>query len=229
MLVAQSCPTLCNPMDYRPPGSSVPGILQARILEWVAFPSPGDLPSSGFEMGSPSLQTHSLPSEPIYIDIKPLYCTPEANMLYQLYSNFLKDHKIMFYKRKNMEWINIGRNNRIDEAFLVAFFFFWLQLDTQHLSSSIRDKPMPPAVEFPIIASFKIKLYRTWAISPSSLPNDCLSAVIVNSTIYWMNKGMHTWKSISVVFILESIVYSVYTLWMSDKLIQEIISIMHIP
>ena len=35
-LVAQSCPTLCNPMDCRPPGSSVPGILQARILEWVA-------------------------------------------------------------------------------------------------------------------------------------------------------------------------------------------------
>ena len=38
MLVAQSCPTLCNPMDYSPPGSSVHGILQARILEWVAIP-----------------------------------------------------------------------------------------------------------------------------------------------------------------------------------------------
>ena len=32
----QSCPTLCNPRDGRPPGSPVPGILQARILEWVA-------------------------------------------------------------------------------------------------------------------------------------------------------------------------------------------------
>ena len=32
----QSCPTLCNPTDSSPPGSSVPGILQARILEWVA-------------------------------------------------------------------------------------------------------------------------------------------------------------------------------------------------
>ena len=31
-----SCPTLCDPMDYSPPGSSVYGILQARILEWVA-------------------------------------------------------------------------------------------------------------------------------------------------------------------------------------------------
>ena len=38
-LVTQSCPTLCNPMDCRPPGSSVHGILQARILEWVAMPS----------------------------------------------------------------------------------------------------------------------------------------------------------------------------------------------
>ena len=41
--VTQSCPTLCNPMDCSPPGSSVYGILQARILEWVAIPSPGDL------------------------------------------------------------------------------------------------------------------------------------------------------------------------------------------
>ena len=33
----QSCPTLCDPIDGSPPGSSVPGILQARILEWVAI------------------------------------------------------------------------------------------------------------------------------------------------------------------------------------------------
>ena len=33
----QSCPTLCNPIDGSPPGSSVPGILQARTLEWVAI------------------------------------------------------------------------------------------------------------------------------------------------------------------------------------------------
>ena len=35
--VAQSCPTLCGPVDYSPTGSSVHGILQARILEWVAI------------------------------------------------------------------------------------------------------------------------------------------------------------------------------------------------
>ena len=34
----QSCPTLCDPIDGSPPGSSVPGIPQARALEWVAIP-----------------------------------------------------------------------------------------------------------------------------------------------------------------------------------------------
>ena len=38
-LAAQTCPTLCNPMDCSPPGSLPMGILQARILEWVAMPS----------------------------------------------------------------------------------------------------------------------------------------------------------------------------------------------
>ena len=46
MLVAQSCPTLCDPMDSSLPGSSVHGILQARVLEWgaIAF---SDLHASG--------------------------------------------------------------------------------------------------------------------------------------------------------------------------------------
>ena len=39
--------TLCNPMDYSLLGSFVHGILQARILEWAPFPSPGDLPNTG--------------------------------------------------------------------------------------------------------------------------------------------------------------------------------------
>ena len=39
MKVAKSCPILCDPMDYSLPGSSVHGILQARILQWVAIPS----------------------------------------------------------------------------------------------------------------------------------------------------------------------------------------------
>ena len=48
----QSRPTLCDPMDCSPPGSSVHGILQARIPEWVAMPSSMDLPDPGIEPAS---------------------------------------------------------------------------------------------------------------------------------------------------------------------------------
>ena len=51
-------------MDCSPPGSSVHGILQTRIQEWVAIPFSGDLPNPGTEPRSPMLQTDPLPSEP---------------------------------------------------------------------------------------------------------------------------------------------------------------------
>ena len=65
VLVTQSCPTLCDPMDCSPPGSSAHGILQARILECVACPPSGDLPDPGIEpasLMSPALQ--ALPLAP---------------------------------------------------------------------------------------------------------------------------------------------------------------------
>ena len=62
VLVAQSCLTLCDPIDCSPPGSSVHGILQARKENWsgLLFPSPGDLPNPGTEPGSPTLQADYL-------------------------------------------------------------------------------------------------------------------------------------------------------------------------
>ena len=65
VLLAQSSLTLWGPMDsYSPPGSSVHGVLQARILEWVAIPSsPGDLPDPGIKPRSPARQADSLQSE----------------------------------------------------------------------------------------------------------------------------------------------------------------------
>ena len=51
-LVAQSCPTFCDPVDYSPPGSSVHGIFQAGILEWIAIPTPGNLCDPGIEPAS---------------------------------------------------------------------------------------------------------------------------------------------------------------------------------
>ena len=62
MCVSQSCLTLCNPMDCSQQDSSVHGILQARILEWVAIPfSRG---SSSPRDQTPTLQADSLLSEP---------------------------------------------------------------------------------------------------------------------------------------------------------------------
>ena len=49
MPAAQSCPTLRGPKDCSLPDSSIPGIFQARILEWLPFPLPGDLPDPGIE------------------------------------------------------------------------------------------------------------------------------------------------------------------------------------
>ena len=62
--VALSCPALCDHMDCSLPGSSIHGIFQARVLEWIAFPSPGDLPNPGIEPRSPALQADALSSEP---------------------------------------------------------------------------------------------------------------------------------------------------------------------
>ena len=64
VLVAQSFPTLSHPMDCSLPGSSVHGILQARILEWVVIPFSRGSANSGLEPGSSALQADSLPSEP---------------------------------------------------------------------------------------------------------------------------------------------------------------------
>ena len=65
--VSQSCPTLCDPMDCRPPGSSIHGIFQARVVEWVAisFSRGSSWPMDPWiEPGSPAMQADALPSEP---------------------------------------------------------------------------------------------------------------------------------------------------------------------
>ena len=61
LLIAKSCPTVYDPVDYSRPGSSVHGISQARILERVAFLSPENLPDPRIEPASPALQADSLP------------------------------------------------------------------------------------------------------------------------------------------------------------------------
>ena len=65
LCVSLSHVQLCNPMGYSLPGSSVHGILQARMLEWVPFPSPEDPPDPRF----PALQADPLPSKPTQVRI----------------------------------------------------------------------------------------------------------------------------------------------------------------
>ena len=73
----QSCPILCYPMNCSPPGSSVYGILQSRILQWVSMPLQWDFPDSGIEpcllcllhwqVGSLPLVRPGEPTGPLYI------------------------------------------------------------------------------------------------------------------------------------------------------------------
>ena len=90
----QLCPTLCNPMDCSPAGSSVRGSLQATILEWVAIPSSGELPDPGMEsvsLMSPILAggffaTSTTCADHILLTpcckgILPFYCNVKANII----------------------------------------------------------------------------------------------------------------------------------------------------
>ena len=65
MLVAQTCPTLYDPMDCSPPGAPL-SMEFSRQEYWsgLPYPFPGDLPNPGIEPVSPTLQADSLPSEP---------------------------------------------------------------------------------------------------------------------------------------------------------------------
>ena len=78
----QLCPALCDPMDCSPPGSSIHGLLQTRILEWVAIPSCRDLPNPGMETASPV--TPELQADSLLLSHGEL---GQAESLCQLYNN----------------------------------------------------------------------------------------------------------------------------------------------
>ena len=68
VLVTQSCPTLCNPVNCSPPGSSVMEFSREKYWSGLLFPSPGGLPNPGIKPGSPVLKADSLPSDPPVVD-----------------------------------------------------------------------------------------------------------------------------------------------------------------
>ena len=62
--IAKSCPTLYDPTDCSPPGSSAHGIFpRQEYWSGLPFPSPGDLPHPGIKLRSPTLQADDLPTE----------------------------------------------------------------------------------------------------------------------------------------------------------------------
>ena len=72
-------------MNCSPPGFSVHGILQVRILEWVAILFSRDFPNPGIKPGSPALQADALPSEP-----------PGKKLtVYDIYSIYLVSHLVI--------------------------------------------------------------------------------------------------------------------------------------
>ena len=107
--VAQLCSTLCDPRDYGPPGSSVYGILQALILEWVATADPG------IEPKSLALQADSLLSEPLG---KPIYiCVCKCPFFSALgrYISTAYDYYYYHFKRHHLYYLNmyyLGKSHR---------------------------------------------------------------------------------------------------------------------
>ena len=73
MVVAQSCLTLCDPMDCSLPGSSVHRLFRQEYWTRLPFPFPRDLPDPGIKPRSPALQADSLPTLPQGKLSNPLY------------------------------------------------------------------------------------------------------------------------------------------------------------
>ena len=125
-LVAQSCSTLCKPMDCSLPGSSVHGILQAQILEWVAMPSsrgssqPRDqtqvshISGRFFTVWAPR-ESHEYQSGTLSLLWK-IFLTQESNrgllycrqILYQL--SYQRSNGILFSAKKDMSYQSMKRH-----------------------------------------------------------------------------------------------------------------------
>ena len=105
----QSCPILCNPMEYSPPGSSVRGTFQARILEWVAISS--SKASSQTQVSNPSLLCHLNCRQILYHratreGILVLYCS--HNKLSKLYQIKIIPINTVQFSRSKMSMDSTG-------------------------------------------------------------------------------------------------------------------------
>ena len=85
----QLCLTLCDPMNCSPPDSTVRGILQTKILEWIAMPPPGDLPDPGMEAMSLASAGRFFTSSATWEAHKGSYLPPNFKALWHEHLYFL--------------------------------------------------------------------------------------------------------------------------------------------
>ena len=104
VLVAQSCPTLCDSVDYSPSGYSAMGFPRQEYSSGFPFPSPGDLPDPGIKPRSPALQADSLLSEPAgescigkALFLSAMFILSCASFLFSIFPSLLP-HSIHIYK-----------------------------------------------------------------------------------------------------------------------------------
>ena len=214
----QSCPTLCDPRDCGPPGSSVHGILQARILEWVAMPS---------SRGSSWPRDQTCVSEVSCIARQILYrwATGEAHInLYLLLlfscsvvSDSLQSHWLQHTRlpcrspspgaRPNpcslSQWCHIVLSSVISissylQSFpaLGSFLMSWLFISgDRSIGASTSTSVLPVNIQ---------DLFPLWLTGLISLQSKGLSRVFSNTTVQkhqffgphpssWSNSHIHTW------------------------------------
>ena len=120
VLLAQSCPTLCDPTDSSPPGSSVHGILQVRILQWVAI---------SFSRGSSQIR-HQMWVSCIANRFFTIWATREAPIMWWASSNSLQalvaNSEISSYRRI----LTQGWNSEILPEFLLFWPGLWIWENT---------------------------------------------------------------------------------------------------
>ena len=133
----QLCPTLCNPMDYSPPGSSVHGISQARKLEWVPMIPPGDLPNPGVQPATPALQVGAeSPGKPFLVglSIRQIFLIYEiCLMLSPTTQGYFEDLMTSPIWKTLYKWI-VGTDLRYYYHYSASHFTFY-NLSFLHLSN----------------------------------------------------------------------------------------------
>ena len=154
--IAQSCLTLCNPMDCNLPGSSLHGMFQARVLKWVAISFSRDLPNPGVEPRSPALQADALPSEPSHHSSKASILWCSAFFIVQLSHTCITTGKTIALTRwtfvGNVMSLLFNMLSRLVITFLPRskrLFISWLQSP----SAEILEPPKIKSVTISIVSS----------------------------------------------------------------------------